>query len=308
MLQMDKLEKEIEEMEKAFSNPTEVATEGSVKVEDEKVVNTEVINAKIDNTETTLDKPKRQNWKKRYTNFKVSTDATIFSLRKDLAASIATIEKLSGQVEELMKAEPVVKQTFEEKFSKEDRDVLGDDALKSMNTAMEDMVAPLKEELAQAKKDKAALLKKQREDATASAASIFLQKLSDEVPDYEEIDVDPAFAEYLQQIDPLSGFTRLDLFKRAEQGGDVARVAMFMNNFTKEQGKGNAELDKHITPSTNSSQGSDTHIGDNTEVITPEFIDKFYEDSIRGVYRGREKERITIEDKIDAHLAKVMGG
>jgi hypothetical protein len=55
----------------------------------------------------------------------------------------------------------------------------------------------------------------------------FAAKLSSYVPNWEVLNTDPDFVSWLQEVDPLSGYTRHQLLLTAYQNQDVTKVANF---------------------------------------------------------------------------------
>lgn len=315
----DKLDKEIEEMESAMNNspaPEEEAVvvdpshqfdlnpepeEPSEEIAEPVVEDVEE-DADDDDEVPSESKPKRVSWKKRYSTYKASSDATIYSLRQEVVQAMTTVDKLRTQVNELTKSiadkQP---DPFKSAFTSEDMDIFGEDAVNSMQRATENAIAPLKRELEETRKK---LQEKELADVqnqTVQAKTIFLNKLADAVPDYAEIDTDKKFAEWITGIDENSGFSRLHLFKTAEKNGDVGRVASFMNEFKATRATKVNPLDSKVTPTSSSTAKATSVV---PEQITQAYINKFYADYAAGKYRGREKEAQAIERKIDkAYMA-----
>ncbi len=312
-LAMTKLEREIEEMENTLEgNPALAATpEPQPNLEEEVIkepsgLETVPVVAELDQDEdeeevTTESKPKRVSWKKRYSTYKASSDATIYQLRQELAQSTLIVSELRDQVDELRKVQLEANpDQFRSAFSEEDVNIFGEEALQSMQKATESIVAPIKQELEDTRKKLKAREQADIQSQSVSAKQIFITKLANLVPDYEEIDVDPAFAKWVQLPDPASGFQRLHLFKTAEANGDVGRVAGFMTQFKEEtQGKPDP-LETHITPTTSAKASAPTR-NESTQ-MTQAYIDKFYNDAAKGLYKGREKLAQEIEAKIDKAL------
>jgi len=67
----------------------------------------------------------------------------------------------------------------------------------------------------------------------------FARDLSAAVPDWNTLNDDPVFIDWLQQTDPFSGKNRAELFDEAVKGKDAARVAHFFRTY---------KVDSGITP------------------------------------------------------------
>ncbi len=256
-------------------------------------------------------KKPRTNWKKRFTNYKSSTDATIYDLRRDLARRSEEVLGMKKNIDDLRSI--ILKNQAESKkdaldsvLTEEDREILGNEAVDTLkkvtSAAVNNAVSPLKKELEEAK-ERSAIAEKDKIDAEWQKANLsFRKRLGKQIPDFEEINIDPNFMKYMDKIDPVSGYTKARLFKIAEHSGDVGRVASFFKEFKKSSlnEEHNQILDENITPvASNTSKNTGT---DKTP-ISKEFIDNFYKDCIKGVYNGRESERVKINTKIDNALA-----
>lgn len=312
----DKLDREIDEMERTMGdNPAPEKEEAAITdpsqtfdlSADEDESSEEITHTSEkeddeeydDEEEHSASKPKRVSWKKRYSTYKASSDATIYSLRQEIVRAAATTDELRKKVNSLQKLmSDKQPDSFTSAFSEEDMNIFGEDAVNSMKRATESMVAPLKQELAEAREKLRMREATDVQNHAVQAKTTFLNKLANAVPDYAEIDVDPKFAEWVNDIDMNSGFSRLQLFKNAEANGDVGRVASFMNEFKALHKKRNP-LDSKITP-TSSQQARETNVA--PEQITPEYVNKFYDDYAKGKYRGKEKLAQEIETKIDKAL------
>lgn len=261
--------------------------------------------------ETQPQKKSRTNWKKRFTNYKASTDATIHGLRKELM-------DVSAQLASLMEENYGLRSTKQEKqgdifegaFTEEDIDTFGADGLdivkKAARVAIEKQVAPLKEELTRAEQARLADVKRRADSDRTQSYREFLGRLESLVPDYEEINMDPKFLTWMDQADTFSGHTKKSLFRQAEASGDVMRVADFFMEF-KESRKPKKqpiakEVERHITPmGSGSGTGPATQqkASDNSYYRKSD-IDKFYRDVLKGRYTGQHDVVVATERAIDA--------
>lgn len=145
-----------------------------------------------------------------------------------------------------------------------------------------------------------------------SAEDRFWQTLGSKVPNWQQINNDKTFHEWLLDVDPLTGTTRQSHLEQAQRGLDANRVAAFFATFSEQTGKysSNAsaqpnrsaqatELEKQVSPgksrSTNAAASSKAD-----KTYSPSDIRKFFDDVRAGKYKGREAERNRIERDIFA--------
>lgn len=308
-----------EELEaKLFGTPSEDETkeaEATKETDEQKEAPTEedeLVTQKPESATDEHQEPKREtveDWEKRYKNLRNSRDNKLHEAKRQLAASLETIQVLQQQNEELRnelataraKADPL-----DEIFSPEETEVLGDDTTniikKATKKATEVATADLREQL----KEERALRKKQEEARLANAKqdeyNIFLQRLGNIVPDYAQIDADPLFKDFCHKNYDIDGTLIADNFRTAEGRRDATTIARYMLQF-KEMGKKPKEenpLAQKETPAGNRSDGSlSQQKQKEPKVFTRAEINKFYDDLARGLYVGKQKEADELEGQIE---------
>jgi len=327
---LNNLEEEIEALESAIanpdgesaSNPNEPEPEPEVVAEPEAELEPEpeptpdpeeptpepdpVVETPDEQTEPK--KKERTNWKKRFTTTKKKLDGTIHTLRRELATVSQQNAILMEKVEELTESlGEVGKPEAKVEYTDEEREVLGDEALSTIDRItskrVKEATKPLEDQLkkeAEAKKEAA---KNAAEAANEAALDAFRSLLEDEVPDYDEIDRDPAFTAWLHE-DNGRGVERFTLFKNAQLSSDVERVAQFFNDFKSMKDSSNDAIEDQITP-----EGKGSAPAANTPPATPdgwtmESIDAFYDKVLAGGFKGDDKTRVQTEKAINAFIEK----
>ena len=123
----------------------------------------------------------------------------------------------------------------------------------------------------------------------------FLDTLALKIPGWASLGQDPAWSAWLSQKHRYSSKSRLEVLKEAYAALDAEAIVNLVKDFRLSQG---------LPPS--------TPVGSRqvAEGVTRSFIRQFSQDVIRGRYRGREKERMVIQAKIDNAIAagKVLNG
>lgn len=241
-------------------------------------------------------------WEKRYKNYKASTDVKlhtmkmeIASLNNELSNSLKEVAKLKGKLKEF---------TVDKKpeFTKDEVELLGKEGVDVISKTVSNAVKPLEEELKKERDKRIKEKKEASENAAKEAYKTFIENLRKQVPDFEAINVDPNFIQFLDEnTDDKTGYTFRDLFGLAERRGDSRSVAYFFKTFKakmeEKETRNASPLEKKITPSSSSASPVSTSSEKEEEFFTEEYINKFYDDVSKGRYSVEEANRI--EYKID---------
>jgi hypothetical protein len=130
----------------------------------------------------------------------------------------------------------------------------------------------------------------------------FFAELERLVPDYEAVNVDPGFLDWLTEVDPLSGMARQEYLNAAYNGFDVQRTAALFNTYRQltapAPAKPARKLERQVAPGTSKVSTAVTQ-NSSERVFTQNEIEGFYRDVQRGAYRGNEAEQARIEAEID---------
>lgn len=238
-------------------------------------------------------------------NFKFEARQQIATLQERLAASQDEVAALQEKLAQLEGGSGNI--DLSGAFSQEDMDVLGEGSVQSLqkaiSTAVESATAPLKMELLQMKKKERDQLKAQAQTNRSQASMSFRDQLGRLVPNYQQINVDKRFIEWLRQPSPYSGVPRIDFFRKAEASGDVERVAQYFIEFEQVMTAPQQKLQQSVTPSGRSGgHAPQPQKKDEPKVFSRAFIEKFYDDDINGKYQGREALRDRLDKEIDLAL------
>jgi hypothetical protein len=141
------------------------------------------------------------------------------------------------------------------------------------------------------------------------ARSKMKQELAARLPNWEQVNQDERFLDWLALPDPFSGAIRHSLLKEAWGRNETARVLAFFNGFLSEEAavvpraepapspKGKVPLETLAAPGRAKTAASTTGPAEKP-VITPEQITQHYARSAAGYYRGREAEYQQMEQAI----------
>lgn len=308
MNQLDKLNAEVEELEaqhnaqklgdpeQSAATVEEVILPTQAEQDTTEFIETIVIPPAEEETIQPAPKP-RENWKKRYTGYKASTDATIFEQRQELeqlrAYQAQTMEEL--QLLKNAKREVQGEDMFKDAFTESEVDTFGADGLdvvkKAAKVAIDSQVKPLKEQIAKAELDRVKSMKIASENERKASYERFTSSLGTLVPDFKELNSDPKFLEWIKQPDEHSGLPRISLLRRAEGTRDVKRTSDFFNDYKRTLvpvQTSPPEIEKYITPLGSGGQPPPQRQPDLPRYRQSD-IDKFYSDIMKGRYKGQEK-------------------
>ena len=133
---------------------------------------------------------------------------------------------------------------------------------------------------------------------TQKVEADFFSSLTSMVPDWEQVNQDPKFLTWLDEVDELTGQTRQVLLSSAEQSRDAARTAKFFTAFKKAStswaANSTAALDSQLTPPTNKAPNTPPA----KKIWTRAEVGEFYARARRG--EVSDAEQIAIEADIMA--------
>lgn len=308
---IESLKKQEEELEKLIAGtPEDKATtesEATKSQAEQKEAPTENKGAVTPESQSATDeqhevKKDQEDWKLRYTNLRSSRDENLYKAKRELVKAQETINDLHSQIESLRTAQPKV-DPLAGVFTDEDTDALGEATIEAMrratSKATEAATRPLQEQLEMERKARLESNKMQAENTQREVYNIFLSRIAKAVPDWEEINYDPEFVEFMSQED-LDGTPRKTYFAEAEAQGNAALIIRYMQEYkgTRPAPKED-KLAKKVTPLGEDAGATQLKDPEKVTVITREYINKFYDDLARGRYKGRHTEAQEIESRID---------
>lgn len=320
---MEKLEQEEKEAEKLLYGDGDELPEGDAQVSEDGQEPTLLEEATNEEKapESTESKKERTSWKKRFTSYKASTDQTINQLRQDRAKAAVESEELRTQLADLATQVKLLEQQkleiqdpMDGIISQDEADLLGPEAVTVLKKIAGTLASQTKEqgkpEIDALRMQLAELQKKRKEDAIRQEAELartdmdkFKDRLVKAVPDFDDIDTDEKFGEFLEGVDDASGRQRIDLYKTAITGRDVIGVARFYNDFRAARPKSKEDiLEEQITPEAKTVSQAlpvvETDGGNQKRFHVQEY-NEFMDDVNKGLWKGREKEAAKIETMFD---------
>jgi hypothetical protein len=250
-------------------------------------------------------KPKRKSWKAeyekldiRYRNLRSATDQDKFTSRTKVAALLETIDGLEGQVTDLTNQLAAVNANtdiYADIFTEEDVDVLGEDAIKAFKKAnarsIEAAIAPLKAQLDRTKEQSIKARKGEAEIERQQAYGLFLSGLERLVPDYNELNYDNGFKQYMKKSAQGSNKTREEELADAVSVGNVRWAATFFNDYKTLRTAPSRKLDEKVMPKSNNSSTIDTSVDKKKKTYSIREYETFMDNLTRGKYNINAKQR-----------------
>ena len=138
-----------------------------------------------------------------------------------------------------------------------------------------------------------------------TAEQAFFDKLTKHVPEWEQINANPAFLAWLSDSDPVYGVPRQRALDSAREQLDVGRTASVFRAFapvTQPAPVARNVVDRQVSPKAGASGPAPT--APTVTSLTQKQIADFYNDVARGKYRGREAEAAAIEQSVNSAIAE----
>jgi hypothetical protein len=267
-----------------------------------------------DNTVSQETKPvevPEEKWSHKYHTLKGMYDAEVPRLHSQVREMQAQINQLIADKAAIEATKTVEVPKAESLITDEDKEAFGPDLIDLIERATDSKVASLREREAQLMneiKELKGQLGNVTERQVVSEKDRFLAGLAQQVPDWETLNVDPGFLEWLQQVDPVYGLPKNVALTNAYENGDVARVAAIFNTYKSTlapaapKAKSNQqELQRQVAP-TRTRSGTPPTSSESEQYFTNQDIEQFYSDWRRGLYD--DAEAAVMEKQIHAAAAE----
>ena len=277
-------------------------------------------------TPPAADDPNSETWKSRYTVLQGKYDAEVPRYAYRVQYLENQIADLDGQVNALrstVPAAPVILPgapatpppavTFISDTMKDNEEFK---AFKSNFPDIADMVVKMVDTAAtKIHQDTAQRFTALESHSVQDRQGKFSAALNAKHPGWQTMGQDPNWAMWLGQKDRYSPKSRLDLLKEANQSLDADAVTNLLDDFKTDMAKaGNPPASVPSTPGTPTppavpfvtppsgpgSAPANLNAPGGPEPVARSYIQQFYQDKVRGRYKGREEEVAKIQAKIDA--------
>ena len=223
--------------------------------------------------------PQPDVWEQRYRALQGKYDAEVPRLHQQLREVNQVVQNLTAQAnkrpEPTTPREALVTQKDVETYGGDLVDLIGRKAQEiagSQVHALQQQIAALESKLGQTA---------QRQDQSDEGR--FYTALAGAVPDYKEINLEPAWLQWLGQVDPLTGRSRQNYLDDAAASRDAGRVATIFSTFKASRTPPaqvtetiQQELSRQVAPSRSSSGTPKAAATPGTKVWTSKDLDAHY--------------------------------
>jgi hypothetical protein len=266
--------------------------------------------------DNTVSKEDQQNevpeekWAHKYHTLKGMYDAEVPRLHSQMREMQAQVQQLIAEKAAIEATKSAEETTAKSLITDEDKEAFGPDLIDLIERATDSKVATLRNREAQLLKEINELkgqLGSVAERQTVSDKDRFLMGLGQQVPDWEVLNTDQGFLNWLQQVDVVYGIPRNVALTTAYDNGDVSRVANIFKAYKQTlpqpapTSKGKQELQRQVAPTRTRSTAQPSD-GVDQQIFTNQDIEQFYTDWRRGVYD--DAEAASMEKQIHAAAAE----
>ena len=318
--QVQKQSEEVQELYKELNSETETAqvekteaTEVPVKQPIEQTSNSVEDQAPKSETQEQVesDAQPKESWEQKYKTLQGMYNADVPRLNaknREVSARVSQLEQLlstmqqSTKPEEPVSTDPLITDADMKEYG-DSIDVMRRAAREEVNAA-NGRIAQL-EKTIQQRQGFVPQVQQVQAQQQASSEQAFWSGLSNEVPNWQDINDNADFQSWLLSIDPLTGISRQTYLEDAQKNLDTRRVASFFAAWEKEFGtpetarenrsNSNSQLEKQVAPGRGRSGKPASQESKN---YSPADIQKFFEDVRKGKFKGREEERGRMERDI----------
>lgn len=249
-------------------------------------------------------------WEAKYHTLKGMYDAEVPRLHSQVRELNSQVQTLIGEVERAKVQTPVTEETVKSLITDQDKEAFGPDLIDLIERAAESKVSTLRtreSDLVREISNLKSQLGDVSERQTVSDKDRFLSGLSKMVPEWEALNTDQGFLEWLAVEDPVYGLPRQVALTNAYERLDLDRVASVFNTYKqlvgapKPKHKPNQELQRQIAPARSRSAAPPADSQDQ-RIFTQGDIGQFYEDCRRGLFT--DEEAASFEKVIHAAVAE----
>jgi len=243
-------------------------------------------------------------WENKYHTLKGMYDAEVPRLHADVREMKAQIQQLlaeKAEAEAKLAAKPEPQKSL---ITEQDKEAFGPDLIDLIERATESKVATFREReatLVNEIKQLKSQLGNVSERQVVSDKDRFLMGLSQQVPTWEQLNTDPGFLEWLQQVDPVYGLPRQAALTNAYEALDVSRVSAIFKTFIdltapkQTPTDSRQQLQRQVAPTRSRASTPPAADVQNSKIYTQGEIEQFYNEWRRGYIDNDEAVRMEKE-------------
>lgn len=254
-----------------------------------------------------------ETWEQKYHTLKGKFDAEVPRLYAQVREMNGQLTSLTSElaVAKATQAQPVPAST-PSLITEQDKEAFGSDLIDLIERATEAKMAGSRSLEAQLTAEIAELkgkLGNVTERQVVSDKDRYESSLTTAVPDWQALNVDQGFLNWLAEVDPVYGMPRQYALTNAYEALDANRTATIFNQYKKsvtppaQQSNNRADLQRQVAPTRSRTSPAPTNPNVDKRVYNQQDIDAFYTEWRRGLID--EAEAVQIEK--DIHAATVEG-
>lgn len=252
------------------------------------------------------DPPADDTWQQKYRTLKGMYDADVPRLHAQVKELTAQLNAIQKQVSEPKPVEPKAEKpkAKEKLVTDEDIQAFGSDLIEVQRKVAREVAMEFREDIDNLKAENAKLREQLAATGNQIVESTFEQKLHRMVPNFQEVNADPKWIAWLEEIDPILRGPRKIVAQDAYNRGDAEAVAHYVGMFLSanapvEPPKAKTdELARQIQPSRSAATASQP--APKGKVYTNADIQKMFKRTADLGSSGRLDEARKLEAEIDA--------
>lgn len=246
-----------------------------------------------------------EKWEHKYRRLQGKYDAEVPRLHSEIKELRALIEQLQApKPEEKPEEKPA---RVEPLVTEQDVDAFGDDLIDLQRRVTREVLASeFNKELDKIRKENEVL----KSQLTQVQGNTFETRLRQAVPDFDQINQDQRWVEWLNEVDPMLRAPRRTAAQAAWNNGDVEAVKAYVDLFKQSIGadqekspqtqrKRQAELKRQVQPSKATSTATSAQAGQQKTYSAQE-ADGIFRQVQRLITEGRHEEAAALENEISA--------
>jgi hypothetical protein len=194
-----------------------------------------------------------QRWEQRYSSLQGKYNAEVPQLHAQNKQLQEQIDALKAQFEKAQEKQPEKPRRL---VTDEDVSSFGEDLIDVQRRVARDVfdeyVTPLQKEVDQLKQEKQQLLEQVQGTSSQVAMTQFETRLRQAMPDFDQVNSDPRWVAWLDEMDPIIRAPRRSVAQAAYDTADVDAVAHYVGLFKQTLGAApqprTRELERQVTP------------------------------------------------------------
>lgn len=252
--------------------------------------------------ESPVDAAAEETWQQKYRTLKGMYDAEVPRLHSQVKELTARMEQFQRDAE-ATKPEPKPAYVPEQLVTDEDVQAFGEDLIEVQRKVAREVAGEFRRDLDSLKAENEELRKQLTATGSQVNEASFEQRLHRLVPNFQEVNSDPKWIDWLDEVDPLLRAPRKvvaqEAFNRADAEGVKYYVDLFLNNTGSVAPNSKAtELQRQIQP--NRSASATAQPSPKGRNFTNADIEKMFQKAADLSGKGRIEEALKLEAEIDA--------